>query len=437
MSPFTILFIAALFSFALHQINYLKTLSLIALLASMGLSLLHFTTPLEGFGASDAIVLFEVLLFIVLSATVLVLDAPIAITQTLFIAAASVLLLESTSLLTFIISFEALSIISFVLVSFIRNTKEAEGAVKMFISGSTATGIILLGAALYLLDGHSLQSAISTESTDYGVIGIWIVLAGLFYKLTIVPMHTWAADSYAEVRPAYAAILSGVAKTVAVVAVFKIFSPFLDANYTLSLPILLTLALVTMTLGNFLALFAKSLDKLLSYSSIAHAGYMLLAFGALKSSYAPSALLYLAVAYIFMQTALFLMLDKLTQGRGNLRLEDLKGLMQKDKLSALFLTIQLFSLAGVPLLAGFLAKAVLIYAVVDAGFIFVALFTLLNSALSVAYYAWVIKHIYFDEANEESTLTPLSRTTYLSQSILLFGTLYFGIFATTVFSVNF
>lgn len=437
MSPFVVLFATALLSFGIHNIKLLRAFGVVALSASIVLALLHYTTPLQSFESSSAIRFFEVVLFIVLFATLFSLETPIALTQTLFIAAASVLLLESDTLLSFVISFEALSIISFVLVSFIRTQKEAAGAVKMFISGSLATGIILLGSALYLLSRENLNAPLATSLSGIGTIGIWILLLGVFYKLTIVPMHIWAAESYAQVRPAYAALLSGVVKSVVAVAVFKTFAPFIAANTDFSLPLLLAFAVITMTLGNFLALFAKKVDKVLAYSSIAHAGYMLLAFGAVESAYAPTALLYMATAYIFMQTALFLLLDRLSDGKGNLSLEDLKGLAKKDKLAALFFTIQLFSLAGIPLLGGFLAKAVLIYALVDANFIFIALFTLLNSALSVGYYIWIIKHIYFDTTEKENSLKSPDKAAYLTQIILLGGTLFFGIFASLIFNLHF
>ena len=436
MSAFVILFASALFSFGIHKLSILKSLGMTALAVAGVLAVLGYTTPLNGFSSSSAIQLFEVMVFIVLGAVILSEDENINITQSLFIAAASVLVLESATILTFVISFEALSIISFILVSNIKDATQAEGAVKMFISGAIATGLIVLGLTLYALEGHSLNEAVNPKAGIFGTLGLWVMLMGLFYKLTIVPMHSWAADSYAQVRPSHAAILSGVAKTVVVIATFYIFSPFILENLSFNTPILVVLSVATMTLGNVLALFQKKIGKILSYSSIAHAGYMLLAFAAVQSSYASTGLLYIAIAYIFMQTALFLLLDKLSNGASDMTLEDFKGLADKDKLSALFFTIQLFSLAGIPLLAGFISKAVLVYAVVDADMTIVALIALLNSALSVAYYAWIIKHIYFDEANRKNKIASVQKMPLIAQTVLLAGTLYFGVFAYSVFSVT-
>jgi NADH-quinone oxidoreductase subunit N len=436
MSAFGVLFIMALLSFGVRSLAWVKVVSITALIFAANLTLAHIPTPLNGFVLSNGIEFFEVILFIVLGAVILSEDETINITQSLFIASASVLLLESNTLLTFIISFEAISIISFILVSNIKNATQAEGAVKMFISGAIATGFIVLGVTLYAVEGNSLNQLISSQIGIFGTLGMWIMLMGLFYKLTIVPMHSWAADSYAQVKPSHAAILSGVAKSVVVIATFKIFAPFILSDLTLNSNILVVLAVTTMTLGNFLALFQKRVSKILSYSSIAHAGYMLLAFVAVKSYYASTGLLYMATAYIFMQTALFLLLDKLSNGSSDMTLEEFKGLAGKDKLNALLFTIQLFSLAGIPLLAGFIGKAVLVYAVVDANFIIVALITLLNSALSVAYYAWIIKHIYFDATNKENKIYPVKFLPQIAQIVLLGGTLYFGVFAYTVFSLT-
>ena len=434
MSAFITLFAFALLSFAIRNISLLKIFSLIALGASAYFSLHNYHVELHGFALSSAMALFEVVLFIVLGAFVLNETEPINITQTLFIGTASVALLESNTLINFIISFEALSIISFVLVANIKNAQQAEGAVKMFIAGSIATALIVFGTAFYLFEGHSLNKTIESVGM-FGAIGLWVMLMGLFYKLTIVPMHTWAADSYSQIKASHAALLSGVAKTVAALATFKIFTPFLLQNLDFSTPILITFALLTMTLGNFLALFQKRVSKILAYSSIAHAGYMLLAFVAVKSGYASTGLLYIAIAYIFMQSSLFMLIGNLHDNSSYITLENLQGLGEKDKITALIFTIQLFSLAGVPLLAGFISKAVLVYAVVDVNLPIVALITLLNSALSVAYYAWIIKHIYFDDVSLHYNLKELKFTPLLAQVVLLGGTLYFGIFAYSVFAV--
>ena len=435
ISAFSLLFLLALVSLVLHRTPWLKIVAALGVVASFILTLNGYHVTLVGFGNSEAVRLFELILEIVLFAMILHEDEDLTITQTLFIGAASLLLLQSNTLLSFVISFEAVSIISIVLVSHITTAEQAEGALKMFIAASIATGILLLGTAFYMMGGGQLMEPLTTTPSTLSLAGVFIMLIALFYKLTIVPMHGWAADSYAMIRHSHAAILTALGKTVVAVATFKLFAPLLMEQLSFGLPLFALLAVVTMTLGNFMALFQQQIAKILAYSSIAHAGYMLLAFVAVQSSYASTGLLYMAIAYIFMQSAVFLLLDTLRKQYDIRTLKDISGLAEDNKLLALFFTLQLLSLAGIPLLAGFVGKAVLFYAVVDSGLWYVSLIALLNSALSVGYYAWIIKHLYFDSATKERT-TFSSKYATSSQLILMAGTLYFGIFASLVFAVG-
>ena len=433
ISAFTLLFLAALLSIALHRSYFLKPFALMALGISAFFTLDGAVVPLSGFVSDVSTQLFELIVEIVLFALVLHEDEDISITQVLFIGAASVLLLQSNTLISFVLSFEAVSIISVVLVSYIKTKDQAEGAVKMFIAGALGTGFLFLGVFFYVMGGGDLLQEITSEANRFEIIGLFIMLSGIFYKLTIVPFHGWAVDSYALVRHSHAAILTAVAKTVVALATFKLFAPFLATHINLSVPLLATLAVITMTLGNFLALFEKNIAKILSYSSIAHAGYILLAFVAVKSEYAKDGILYMSIAYIFMQSAAFLVLDILKKKYEVQTLQELQGFVSQNAILAFFFTLQLFSLAGIPLLAGFLSKAVVFYAVVDAGFWYIALIALLNSALSVGYYAWIIKTLYFDKSEAKERHVEIVLPLF-AQIILAVGTIYFGIFAGVVFS---
>lgn len=435
IGAFSTLFIAALLSIALHRTLWLKPFAIIALVVAAYFITFPAPNSIVGFVTSQAISLFELILLIVVLAIVLHEEEDLTITQTLFITTGSIALLEAHSVISFIISFEVVSILSFVLVSHIKNTIHAQGAIKLFIAGALATGLLLLGTALYTIGGGDLMAPFALHSSPLTLTGIFIILLGVFYKLTIVPLHGWAADTYAQVRPSHAAILSGVAKTVVALATFRLFAPILAEQIHVSLPLLITLSLITMTLGNFLALFQQKIGRILAYSSIAHGGYLLLAFAAVKSGLASTGLLYMAIAYIFMQTAVFLVLDILRNRYTISTLEDLKGFSSQNPLLSFFFTAQLFSLAGIPLLAGFMGKAVVFYAAVDAGLWYAVLVAFLNSALSVGYYGWIIKHLYFEPSATEHTAfkSPLA---IIAQSILLSGTLFFGLFASYVFYVG-
>jgi len=435
LSAFTLFFAFGLVSFAFHRSALLKPFALLGVGLAFYATYLNHGVALSGFFLHENIRLFELIVEIVLFAFVLHEDEDINITQILFIGASSMLLLEAQTLLSFVLSFESLSLISVILVTQIKTKEQADGAIKMFIAGSLATGILFLGVSFYLLGGGELLQPLVKDTNSFETLGFILILGGVFYKLTIVPFHGWAADSYALVKHSHAGLLSGVAKTVVAIALFELFAPFLALHSELLNPLLIILALATMTLGNFLALFRKNLALMLSYSSIAHAGYLLLAFVALKSEFAQDGILYISIAYIFMQSAAFLVLDILKKHYGVSSIEELSGFASQDAILAFVFTLQLFSLAGIPLLAGFLGKAVVFYAVVDAGLWWVALIALLNSALSVGYYAWVVKAIYFDELSASKREFLAIKLPMSAQFILLGGTLFFGVFAGVVFGI--
>ena len=292
----------------------------------------------------------------------------------------------------------------------------------------------LFGLALFTLSGQSIDAPLETLYEPFVLIALLVIFIGILYKLTIFPMHAWAADSYAQVSHTNAAILSALIKSVVAVATFHIVSPLLTQLNTPSIYGLATLAVITMTLGNMLALYQKNIARILAYSSIAHAGYMLIPFAAIASQFAYTGIVYLAIAYSFMQTAVFLILARLHKDSNIEILDDLKGLAQRNPLYALLLSVQLLSLAGIPLLAGFMSKAVAFYAGVDAGLWLFVLIALLNSALSVGYYAWIIKQMYFDAPTNEKVI-PNQLSFVLGELILLAGTVYFGIVAGDIFRV--
>jgi NADH-quinone oxidoreductase subunit N len=355
------------------------------------------------------------------------------IAQMLFLAGASLALLETDNLFMYVVLFEVIAIISYILVANIRNFYNAEGAIKAFIAGAVASGVILLGFALFSLTTDSFIYADMNVSGKFTLIAVAIMLAGIFYKLTVVPMHGWAADAYSQVNHAAAAILSGVIKSVILVATFKAFYKFMIAYPVATVLIFSFFSILTMTLANFMALWQKRISKILAYSSIAHSGYALIPFAAAASVYSYAGVLYYAIAYIFMQTSVFLILNDLRRELGVKYLDDIKGLYKKAPLHSLLFTVQLFSLAGIPLLAGFLSKAVAFYAGVDAGLWWIVLIALLNSALAVAYYVWIVKHMYLDEPKGEIQTIQMSAGSLIGQLILLAGTVYFGIVAFNVF----
>jgi len=395
------------------------------------------STYFSYFHSDDSIRLMEytlILTLVAISVSLTGFERPM-LAQMLFLGGLSLAILETNNMFIFIVLFEAIAIVSYILAANIRNYYNAEGAIKTFIAGAVAGGVILLGFAIFSLITPDYTYSSMNTASKYSLVAAAIMLAGIFYKLTIVPMHGWASDAYSQINHAAAAVLSGLIKSVVLVAVFKAFYPFLKSFPSVSVMIFGFFAIITMTLANFMALWQKRVSKVLAYSSIAHSGYALIPFAAVASKYAYSGVLYYAVAYIFMQTSVFMVLNSLRKDLGIKYIEDLKGLACKSPVYAFFFSAQLFSLAGIPLLAGFLSKAVAFYAGVDAGLWPLVLVALLNSALAVAYYAWLIKHIYFDKATDSKSAT-ISTGALIGQLILLAGTVYFGIVAGQIIAVS-
>jgi NADH-quinone oxidoreductase subunit N len=341
--------------------------------------------------------------------------------QTLLLGVASLYILQSSTLLEFVISFEALSIISFILLSDMKRVEESEATISLFIMGAISTGVIFLGVAIYSLGGGSVDEVVGLHG-ELALFGIVITILGVFYKFSLIPMHNWAVVTYSKGEYSNIAIISGVVKSVIVLASFQFFEPILGELSTL----FIVLAMASMLFGNISALFQKRVSKILAYSSIAHAGYLLLPFIAVESEFAKVGIEYLAIAYILMQTSSFLLLDILKIEN----LDDLKGLGSRNPILALLFSVQLLSLGGVPLLAGFISKGVAFYSLIDINLWWLALFAFLNSALSLGYYGWIIKFIYFDNGNGEKI--EVGKSKLISQYILFFGTLFFGIFAGVV-----
>jgi NADH-quinone oxidoreductase subunit N len=438
---FIVLLIAGLITplFLKQHIRIAKIVAALAFIASGALVYagmgLH--TFIPDFVADPSIRLMEYVVLASLLAVVLSVvdfERPL-IVQVLLVGAISLALLETNNLFVFVVLFEILAVISYVLVANIRNKSNAEGAVKTFIAGAVASGIILLGFAFYSLGTESFNYNDMDTASSLTLISVAIMLAGLFYKMTVVPMHAWAADAYSQVNHTVAALLSGVIKSVMLVVVFRAFYPYLAAFPQVNIWIFGFFALITMTIANFMALWQKRVSRILAYSSIAHSGYALIPFAAASSEFAYAGIVYYAVAYSFMQTSVFLLLSDLRKQADVKSIDDLRGMGVRSPIHALFFTLQLFSLAGIPLLGGFLSKAVAFYAGIDAGLWPLVLAALLNSALAVAYYAWIIKHVYFDAPAEGAFVIKIPTGSLIGQLILLAGTIYFGVVAGTIFGV--
>ncbi|WP_457678266.1 NADH-quinone oxidoreductase subunit N [Thermovibrio sp.] len=326
--------------------------------------------------------------------------------------AGALLLMCAQNFISLIIAMELMTMPTYLMVLFAFDDRSLEAGVKYFFNGALAVGFILFGVSLlYGLTGDfTFKALVENLFKDplVALAGVFI-LAGFGFKITAFPFHFWGPDVYDGTCPGVAALLTGISKSAAFIALMRVVYeaiPVIAGNLTLIFAIL---AAITMTVGNLLALAQKRVSRILAYSSVAHAGYTLVAFAALSVPVSITGILYHSAAYLFMKTAAFLSFAVLLYIWGAKTMDDYKGLGRREPvLSALFL-IFLLSLAGVPPMAGFISKVFVFTAAVNAGMTWLALIGLLNSAFSVAYYIWIAKQMYLEEPAIKEPVNSVNR----------------------------
>ena len=350
------------------------------------------------------------------------------------------LMASATDLLMIYLSVEMVSLVSYVLTSFRRADRKAnEAALKYVIYGGVASGVMLYGMSiLYGLFATSRvagPSGIGAQLADvtsrlfmaqaFGgqpaaqlalAVAVIFVLAGVGYKIASVPFHMWCPDVYEGAPTPFTAFLSVGPKA----AGFAVAIRFFFAAFERQLPggdyapitdlpwpaIIGIVSAVTMTLGNLTAIVQNNLKRLLAYSSIAHAGYLLMGLSAANAAGVRSILVYLVV-YVLMNVGAFLVIIAVARVTGSEDIDSLRGLGSKAPIAALALTVFLFSLTGIPPFAGFIGKYLIFAAVVQRGgfwYVLLAVIGVLNSAVSLFYYARIIKAVYLDEAVDQQPL---------------------------------
>lgn len=306
------------------------------------------------------------------------------------------LLAVARNLLLLFLGLELMSLPAYILVFSLRRTRASlEAAIKYFFAGGAAGALFLLGlAAAYAATGSlSLTTVVGAGAPAVALMGT----AALF-KIGAFPLHFWLPDVYEAASPELTGFLSTSMKAAGVLLLMRLLSLGLPGSpFLAALP---AVAACTMTVGNLLALKQTSLQRLLAYSSIAHAGYLLLGVSAWSSlgarpGGAAAVYVYLA-AYLAMNTGAFAVLKL-----ANLRsVEDLRGLSRREPVLAGFLALMLVSLAGLPPTSGFLAKLLVFWDAVKAGEIGLVVVAAVNSLIGLAYYSRLLRTMYFEESWE-------------------------------------
>jgi len=347
---------------------------------------------------------------------------------------------DSYNLITMFVGIELASISSYALVAIRKNDpKAAEAAVKYLIIGGISTALSLYGMSMiYGLTGSVMLSDIAAHMSTAALtwpymVAIITLIAGFGFKIAIVPFHSWAPDVYDGASTPVTTFLAVGSKKMGFIVFFKVFlMMFIAATLTGGIPevqwIFAILAAVTMTVGNIVAISQTSIKRMLAYSSIAQAGYILIVL-AVSTPYALEGGLFHMITHVFMKGGAFIVVAALAaRGLGE-NISDYKGLSKRAPLTAFAMMLFLFSLAGIPPLAGFASKFILFSsAITPAGtWIWLVALAVINSAISLYYYARVVKAMYVDKGTTtERVKVPMSFA--IAMAICAIATVAIGIY---------
>jgi NADH-quinone oxidoreductase subunit N len=248
--------------------------------------------------------------------------------------------------------------------------------------------------------------------------GVILIMIGLLFKVSAAPFHFWAPDVYEGAPNIITSFMATAVKVTAFAAFYRLFSrAFADVNHSWDTTLIIAIAL-TLLIGNFSALAQSGLKRLLAYSGIANAGYMLLAVLALKND-AADALLYYSVSYAAASLGAFAVLIKLSEDGKTFSIDSLKGLSKSNPLLAVLFTIIMLSMAGIPPLSGFFAKYMVLSAAINQGYLGISLLAILTSLVGIYYYFKVIAAVYAAPATEVQTENKAGIVVFICAAISL------------------
>jgi NADH-quinone oxidoreductase subunit N len=354
----------------------------------------------------------------------------------LFGALGMSLMSSAVELVLIFIALEISSISTYILAGFRRHAAiSSESSVKYFLLGSFATAFFLYGVALMFGATGSTSVTVIRDTLQSGAIpmlayaGVALMFVGLGFKVAAAPFHVWTPDVY-EGAPAPVVGFMSTAPKAAVFAV--LLRIMFEAGAPGRLWLIWVTAVLSMTLGNIGALVQNNIKRLLAYSSIAHAGYLLVAFAALPENGIPAAMFYTA-SYAAMNMGAFAVVSHFAgAGERYVTLENYAGLGRRSPVLAATLTIFLLSLIGIPITGGFFAKFYVFSAALQANLIWLTIIGVINSAVGAYYYLRIIVMMYMREAREEIPVAPIPIALGTALAISLAATIYLGVLPGTV-----
>jgi NADH-quinone oxidoreductase subunit N len=350
-------------------------------------------------------------------------------------SAGMMFLVSAIDLLQAFIALELISISSFILAGYERaNPKSNEGSIKYFLFGAFSSAVMAYGISLfYGATGGTKLVGISQQmaGSPVFILSVLLILLGFAFKASIAPMHFWVPDAYEGAPTPVTAYLSIAPKIATMGALVRIFSILMPASVLQLTALFSLLAALTMTIGNFTAFFQDDVKRMLAYSSIAQAGYIMIGIVTGNTLGTEGVLLY-SFIYVAMNLGAFAVAQIVAQQAGAdpkdaYSLESFNGLARRSFGMALAMTFFLLSLSGIPPFAGFIGKFYIFSAAVQSGHYGLAVVGVINSVVSVYYYMKIAYHMFFKPAADEA---PLSVGPYLygGLAVAIAGVLVFGVY---------
>ena len=422
--------------------------TILGLLAVLGITYSEFNAPASYYNNMIVVTKFSSVfsaLFIVLSVFLIALahdfyeDHQTKISDfiaiKIFMLAGAVAMVSFGNLAMFFLGIEVLSISLYILAASNRlNVKSNEAGMKYFLMGSFASGIILFGICFIYGAMGSFDVAEITEWSRSAELPIWfpigitLVTIGMFFKIAAVPFHFWAPDVYEGSPTLTTTTMSTLVKVVAMATLYKLLTAMNADLSDTYINIIIVISIASMTVGNIMALKQNNVKRMLAFSGISHAGFMLMTL--LNISNSEGNLLYYTAAYSLSGIAAFAVILYVCKNKTNEDIANFNGLGKNNPLMAVVLTAALLSMAGIPIFAGFFAKLVLFNQTIQAGYLVVVIAAVVNSIISVGYYFKLILAMYGKEPNAEAQKTPF--VFYVVAIVAILLNIILGLFPSVV-----
>lgn len=323
------------------------------------------------------------------------------------------MLVSSVELISIFVALELSSFAVYIMVPMRNNDSalgyQSEAGIKYLLFGVMATGLMLFGMSyMYGLTGSTQLPVIAEKlslmyTQPAAVIAVLLVLAGFFYKLALFPLHFWVPDIYEGASNETTAFIAAVPKIAAVALLIRIIN-LVSSEGEVIVNVLIVCALLSMFYGNLSALIQKDVKRLLGFSGISHAGFVLVGLLTFQTTGYATAMYYI-IGYAFMNLACFLVICSVAENGRNVSVEDFTGLHKRAPLLAITLTVGLFALAGIPPFVGFTGKFLLLLGALKQGHLILVILAAINTAIAIYYYLSIVRVTFCSDSEDRGTVT--------------------------------